>query len=232
MKFQLDDNDYISLEIVRKAKMKHIYLRVTPDGVVVSTNRRTRLTDIEAFVFSKSAWLRKHLKVQERRKEKQLLVTGNEVYFQGEAFVLECIEKENIKKPTLEFVANKFIIDMPKETSQEALQLLFNNFYKSKAIGLINPLVEQWSSKMNLHSKNIGFRKARRRWGSCSSQNALSFNYYLMKLPLSVIEYVVVHELAHIKEKNHSKDFWAVVEEYLPNYKELVKELREFERVL
>ena len=53
-----------------------------------------------------------------------------------------------------------------------------------------------------------------------------------MKLPKHLIEYVVVHELAHIKEKNHSKNFWALVEEFLPNYKVLVKELREFERLL
>ena len=53
-----------------------------------------------------------------------------------------------------------------------------------------------------------------------------------MKLPVNIIEYVVVHELAHIEEKNHSKNFWALVEEFLPNYKAVVKELREFERVL
>jgi predicted metal-dependent hydrolase len=232
MQFKLDNNAYISLEIVRKQNMKHIYLRVTPNGVIVSTNKRTKLADIEAFVYSKSTWLIKHLKVQEQRKEKQLLVTGNFVYFQGQAFVLKCIEKENMKKPTLEFTENKFIINMPKETPQEALQLLFDNFYKQQAIEQIYTMVEEWSNKMNMHPKNIGFRKAKRRWGSCSSQNTLSFNYYLMKLPLEIVEYVVVHELAHIKEKNHSKNFWAVVEEFLPNYKELVQELREFESVL
>ena len=231
MQFQLDNGDYISLEIVRKPNMKHIYLRVTQNGVLVSANRRTKLSDIEAFVLSKSAWLRKHLKVQEQRDEKRELVTGNEVYFQGKVFVLECKEEECCKKITLELTEDKFHIVMSKETPQEVLQLLFDNFYKSRAIETIAPMVEQWSKRMSLYPKKIGFRKAKRRWGSCSSQNSLSFNYYLMKLPLPIVEYVVVHELAHIKEKNHSKDFWSVVEEFLPHYRELVKELREFEKV-
>ena len=232
MQFKLDNNDTISLTIVRKTNMKHIYLRITPEGVVVSANKRTKLSEIEAFVYSKSSWLRKHLKVQETKNKKQLFVTGNEVYFQGQPIVLACEEKENTKSFTLELVENRFIITMPTNSTQEELKLLFDNFYKREAIVSISPMVEKWSKKMNLHPSNIGFRRAKRRWGSCSSQNSLSFNVYLMKLPLSVVEYVVVHELAHIKEKNHSKNFWAVVEEFLPNYKELVKELREFERVI
>ena len=232
MQFELDNNEVISLEIVRKPKMKHIYLRVTPQGVMVSANKRAKLSDIEAFVFSKSAWLRKHIQVQEQKKEKQLLVTGNEVYFKGSAFVLECHELANIKKPSLLFMDEKFLISMPHATEQESLALLFDNFYKNSAIEIIGAMVEEWSSKMNLYPKNIGFRKAKRRWGSCSSQNSLSFNYYLMKLPLPLVEYVVVHELAHIEQKNHSKNFWALVEEHLPNYRALVKELREFESLI
>ncbi len=232
MQFKLDNNETISLEIIRKPNMKHIYLRVTPNGVIVSANKRTPFRDIEFFVLSKSAWLKKHLKVQEIKTQKRLFLTGNEVYFKGKAFVLECEEIEELNKPSVELYEHKFIVSMPQNTTQETLESLFDNFYKSKAIEAITPMVEEWSSKMNLHPKHIGFRKAKRRWGSCSSQNSLSFNYYLMKLPLPVVEYVVVHELAHIKEKNHSKNFWALVEKFLPHYKDLVEELRKFEGVI
>ena len=232
IQFKLDNNDFISLRIIRKVKIKYIYLRVTQEGIFVSANKKTKLCDIESFVYSKSAWLRKHLKVQEQKKQKQLLVTGNKFYFQGTSYVLECQEKENIKKPILELLENRFIIQMLKETTEEELQFLFDTFYKKEAITQITLMVEKWSKIMNLKPKNISFRKAKRRWGSCSSQDSLSFNYYLMKLPLYIIEYVVVHELAHIKEKNHSINFWALVEKFLPNYKELVKELREFESLI
>ena len=230
MQFKLNNNQEISLEITRKPKLKNIYLRITPKGVVVSANRRMPLADIEAFVLSKSDWLIKHLKNQEAQEKKRLFVTGNEVYFKGKAFVLECVEMQR-HDVTLELSEKKFLIQMPHNTSQITLQELFNDFYKKEAIMHISPLVEDWVEKMKLYPKGIAFRKTTRQWGSCSSQNSLSFSYYLMKLPLHIIEYVVVHELAHIEEKNHSTNFWALVEEFLPNYQALVKELREFERV-
>jgi len=70
------------------------------------------------------------------------------------------------------------------------------------------------------------------RWGSCSAKNTISLNYYLAKLPESLIEYVVVHELAHIKEKNHSAKFWNLVEKYLPDVKKRRKLLREYEKLM
>lgn len=231
MQFKLKNNQEISLEIVRKPRLKNINLRITPKGVVVSANRRMPLADIEAFVLSKSDWLSKHLKNQEAQEKKRLFITGNEVYFKGEAFILECVEMQR-HDVTLELCEKKFVIQMPHNTSQITLQELFNDFYKKEAIMYITPLVEDWVKKMKLYPKGIAFRKTTRQWGSCSSQNSLSFSSYLMKLPLHIIEYVVVHELAHIQEKNHSTNFWALVEEFLPNYKALVKELREFERVL
>ena len=231
MQFKLDNQENISLEIVRKPKIKNIYLRITPKGVQITANRRVPLKEIEAFVLSKSAWLTKHLKVQELRVQKRALVNGNEVYYRGEACLLVC-EENKLDNVELEFKEQQFHIKMPKETEQEILEELFNHFYKNRAIEFITPMVELWSKKMSLKPSNVSFRKAKRQWGSCSSQNSLSFNYYLMKLPKHLIEYVVIHELAHIKEKNHSKNFWALVEKFLPNYKALVKELREFERLL
>ena len=94
---------------------------------------------------------------------------------------------------------------------------------KEEAQALILPLVEKWSSIMMLTPSYVGFRKNRTRWGSCSGKNRLNFNTYLAKMHPDFVEYVVVHELAHIKHKNHSKDFWAEVEKYLPDYKERQK---------
>jgi predicted metal-dependent hydrolase len=232
MQFKLENNQLIDVKIVRKPRMKHIYLRINPTGVVVSANRRTPLSDIEKFVFSKSAWILKHLKVQEGERKKRELVTGNEIYFQGKPYVLNCQVKEGLRNVTLEFNEESFHISHSSSTEQELLEEVLNLFYKQEAIRTITPLVKKWSDKMKLNPSNIGFRKAKSRWGSCSSQNSLSFNYYLSKLPLPIVEYVVVHELAHIKEKNHSKNFWALVEEFLPNYRMLVKELREFEKLI
>jgi predicted metal-dependent hydrolase len=94
---------------------------------------------------------------------------------------------------------------------------------KEKAKEIILPLVEKWSKIMNLTPSFIGFRDSKTRWGSCSAKNRINFSTYLSTMPLEFIEYVVVHELSHIKHKNHSKEFWAEVEKFLPDYKERKK---------
>jgi len=104
--------------------------------------------------------------------------------------------------------------------------------FKEKLPPVVLHYVKIYSQKMNLHPSGISFRFNKTRWGSCSPKNSLSFNYYLAQLPKDLIEYVVVHELAHIKHKNHSKNFWDEVEKYLPDVKEKRKKLREFEKKL
>ncbi|RXJ69325.1 hypothetical protein CRV08_04775 [Halarcobacter ebronensis] len=103
-----------------------------------------------------------------------------------------------------------------------------DKFYKGEAKRLIPPIVEKYSKIMNLSPTSIKFRKNKRTWGSCNYKNELNFNILLMKFPIPLIEYVVIHELAHIKEKNHSKRFWSLVEEYCPDYKRRMKEFKSF----
>ena len=91
--------------------------------------------------------------------------------------------------------------------------------YRKKAKEIIPPLVAQYAEQMQLFPAKVSFRKNRSRWGSCSADNKLIFNIFLMRTPMEFIEYVIVHELAHIAHKNHSKAFWRVVETYLPDYK-------------
>lgn len=98
-------------------------------------------------------------------------------------------------------------------------QSQIDTLYREKAKELIPPLVTQYSALMTLYPSRISFRKNKSRWGSCSAKNALSFNINLIQTPHSFIEYVIVHELAHIAHKNHSPAFWKLVEKYLPDYK-------------
>jgi len=104
--------------------------------------------------------------------------------------------------------------------------------YKEKLPEIVLSFVDKYSKKMNLYPNKVGFRFNKTRWGSCSVKNNLSFNYYLAKLPIELIEYVVVHELAHIKHKNHSKKFWSLVEKYLRDVKNRRKLLRQYEKLI
>lgn len=101
-------------------------------------------------------------------------------------------------------------------------------FYKQQAKAILPSIVEKYAQKMNLFPSELKFRKNKSRWGSCSFDNKINLSTKLMKLPFSCVDYIVIHELAHIKHKNHSRQFWDFVEEYCPLYKEEEKKIKYF----
>ena len=103
-----------------------------------------------------------------------------------------------------------------------------DTFYRKEIEKILSQKVQEHSIRMNLFPTSISYRKNKRTWGSCNYKNGLNFNILLMKFPLEVMEYVIVHELAHIKHKNHSKDFWNLVAVFCPNYKEIEKQFKKF----
>ena len=91
---------------------------------------------------------------------------------------------------------------------------------------IIPPLVERYSKLMELRPTSVKITSAEKRFGSCSSKNALCFSWRLMAYPTEAVEYVVVHELAHIKHHNHSPAFYAFIEKYMPDYRQRQKLLK------
>ena len=100
-------------------------------------------------------------------------------------------------------------------------------FYKESAKNYLTPVVEFYAFKMKLQYKMLKFRKMKSRWGSCSSDRNITLNSELIKLKKDLIDYVVVHELAHLMYMNHSKEFHKLVNDHLPNSKKLREELRQ-----
>ena len=132
-------------------------------------------------------------------------------------------EKENwIQKHMKRMEERKKEQEIFAQVSGEELQML-----TTAAKREIPGIVERYAKIMGVDYGRITIRHQKTRWGSCSSKGNLNFNCYLMLAPQEVLEYVVVHELAHRKEMNHSKAFWKIVEKYKPNYKWSRKWLRE-----
>lgn len=128
---------------------------------------------------------------------------------------LNNLEKKALELNEYRFLGKKYDLDMN-------LQEL-DKFYRKNAQEIIPKLVEKYSLEMNLFPSSIKYRKNKNTWGSCNYKNGLNFNIYLCKFPLEIIEYVVIHELAHIKHKNHSKNFWNFVGIYCVDYKSRIK---------
>lgn len=96
----------------------------------------------------------------------------------------------------------------------------------------IRKMVKDYAKRMNVKATRVQFRDMRRKWGSCSSRGTVTLNSRLTWLEPHLAEYIVCHELAHLIELNHSKRFWKIVKDYMPNYKKRMQELRRAEKNL
>jgi predicted metal-dependent hydrolase len=229
-KVQVVKNDKkieIEFDIIKKARLKHKYITISGDGVLVKTNKNTSLKDIKEMVVKKSEWI---LKKTQLFKDNNVVRDSSKLYYLGEKYDIKMIVADN-KKVTLEFKDSKFYMTTPLTYSKIEYENTIKNFYKQNAIKQILPMVEKWSKIMQVTPAKVSFRYARKRWGSCSSINNISFNFNLIKLPLFLIEYIVVHELAHIKHHNHSKYFWQCVKFYMDDYKSREEKIRDYEKL-
>ena len=99
---------------------------------------------------------------------------------------------------------------------------------KEKARSLIKERLDYFNQFYNYNINNVYIRNPKSRWGSCSSKNNLNFSYKLFLLPPELCDYIIVHELCHLQEMNHGKNFWSLVEKTIPDYKNLIKELKKY----
>ncbi len=97
---------------------------------------------------------------------------------------------------------------------------------KARARELVESKIEKFNKRYNFHFKRISIRNQRTRWGSCSTNKNLNFNYRIIFLKEKHVNYLVVHELCHLGQMNHSRQFWALVAKEIPDYKQLAKEVR------
>ena len=96
-----------------------------------------------------------------------------------------------------------------------------NQIYHNECLEYMNDSISNWSKILNLHPSKIQIKNLKSKWGSCNSKGVIIINVKLIKAPLDVIDYVIIHELIHLKYMNHSKGFWDEVSRYCPKYKEL-----------
>jgi predicted metal-dependent hydrolase len=209
-------------------KLKYIYLSFDVKGGLIIKSPKVSQGEIEKVLLKKSAWITRSRQRLLEKKGKPLQFRGKEtLYYLGNGYPIH-YEQQEKKRETLQFDEHQGFTLSYFEFDTNRFESLINRFYQERARQLIPELARQYAERMQLFPSKISLRKARSRWGSCSNANAISFNYYMMKLPLTAIEYIVVHELAHIKHKHHQKAFWDLVGLYIPDYKKQQNELKNY----
>jgi len=156
----------------------------------------------------------------------------NEILYLGKQIPIIVKPSNDKKYVTFSFKKDILEVELYDDFTLEIKKLLKESFYKQQAPILFFNRVQELANLMNLHPTNISFRKAKTRWGSCSHKNSISLNIGLVMLPKELSDYIIVHELAHIQEKNHSRNFWKLVQNYCPNYKVAKEKLKKYSNLL
>lgn len=187
-------------------RMKHAYLQVLSDGSVVLKSNGRDPAALKRFVTSKRAWIEKQ---RNRRQQAPAMRLGEEILYRGELV------------PLAQLHGHVF-----RAQSALALQKSYDRFYRERAEAYLTEQTHRFAVQMGVTFSAIRFRKMKRRWGSCSKDGVITYNTLLMQLPEAMIDYTVVHELAHRVHFNHSAHFHALVAVHIPDEKALRREMR------
>jgi len=211
--------------IVDKA-LKHAYITVDfYEGVALKSPPISQEKAKET-VYKKGKWILEKLKLVERIPQGKI-VSGSRLLYLGRRYYVEIIPDESIQKTKVQFNHSKFKIlinsALPHQDAaiNEALQL----FFREKAAIKIAPRVKKWSKTTGLTPTAVKFRRLSKRWGSCTADNEIILNHDAVKLPFTLIDYIIVHELCHIKHKDHSKAFYRELGKYMPDWEALEERL-------
>lgn len=213
-----------SYAIRRSARATKVRIIVSVNKVEVVAPVKVAEKHIHQFVIAQQAWiiasLTKIAEHQQPHPEPVVYGEGTMIVYQGESYPLT-LKPSSLKRVKIEF-SNGFIAHIPDTlTTQhsEAIKPVLLNWMKKRLQLEVTHYVKQHSAKHQLNPRTINIRKQKSRWGSCGIHNDIQINALLIMAPPAVLEYVVVHELCHIKIRNHSPHFWALVAEHLPDYK-------------
>ena len=219
----------IKIDKIIRSKRRTIALEVTRDAsLIVRAPYRTSFDFIEKVVFKKRFWIKEKQEIVRDRCKKVIpkeFVSGEVFLYLGNMYKLEFID--DLDMPIV--FNNGFKI--ARKNYDIAKEILIA-WYKAQAYQKISERVNWHSSSSGLRYNKIRISDAQKRWGSCSAKGNLNFSWRLIMAPLRVIDYVVVHELAHLEEKNHSKAFWNKVKIMLLDYEQYKDWLKENRHLL
>jgi len=187
-----------------------------PGYIVIYAPFKTSHREVDNFFRENIPWIQK--KIREGKalwREEKRFVDGEEFYYLGKAYPFYYSDKYE-DGDGVRFEEDRFLSG---ENEKESIRHAFIQWYKKMAGNILLQRVSYYSELMGVFPSSLKITNALKRYGSCSHKNSLCFSWRLVLAPPSIIDYVVVHELSHIMEKNHSKNFWRLVGKFIPDYK-------------
>lgn len=242
MKELLEFRD-VPVLIERKARRKRISLFVYPDRpITVRTHISFPKGEILSFLEQRWSWVEKQKSrflAQEKLRQRPRLLLGQKFLWCGQDKTFQVVVTPNEKR-FFSMNENEIFLHIPlsewgpdareQEYGEESESL--NLFFRRRAEEYLSRRTSDWSKHTGLRPTKFSINETRSRWGSCSSSGQIRLNWKLIFFDAAIVDYVIVHELCHLRHLNHSKSFWTLVENFLPDYAVRNKKLKSLERGL
>ncbi|MGC8555249.1 MAG: M48 family metallopeptidase [Candidatus Acidulodesulfobacterium sp.] len=214
---------------VLKKDIKNLHLNILPPDGKVRVSAPKRIDDgyIRGFIVSKLPWIEKNVNrfKELHRETPPEYISGESHYFKGERYLLNVIAYDG--KPYVSINDKKYIcFFIKKDTTTEERKKIFLNWQRKELAKELSDIFDIWQAIMGVSVNEIRIKQMKTKWGTCNIKaKRIWINLELIKKPVYCIEYIVVHELAHLIEKNHNKRFKEIMDRFLPSWRNYKKEL-------
>ncbi len=218
----------VPVEIVRKG-IKNLHLGVYPPHGRVRVAAPLRVSDaaVRLAVVGKLGWIKRQrarFEAQSRQSEREM-VSGESHYFLGQRYRLRVVTYEG---PAKVMARNKSVIELHVRRDSSAVQReqVLQRWYRQQLKELIPPLLQKWETALDVQANEWAIKKMKTKWGACNVKaRRIWLNLELAKKPVQCLEYIIVHELLHLLERQHNDNFFALMNEHLPQWRSRRSEL-------
>lgn len=227
---QLPNGQTIAYQLNLRAR-RTIGLKITAEGLVVHAPKRISTSQLQQVLQEKSSWIQQKLALREANQVAPMQwLDGEPLLFMGQDIVLTLVAHPTSKAVTLE--GDKLLVRSPYINNPDWVARKVLQWYAQQALPDFKRRVALIAAQMGEQVSGVGLSNAKSRWGSCNSRKQIRLNWRLIQAPPHVIQYVVCHEMAHLKEMNHSVRFYAVQASLFPQYEHAEKALKALSPIL
>ncbi len=214
-------------------RRRTIELSIHPTmGLVVAAPVRATQREIETFVRRKAHWIRRAIDDARTRKQQleRRFVTGEPLPYLDSTLELVVLEARNGTRPHVERASDRLHVELPHTPGDEerraAAIAVIERWYRERAQEVLSERVRHFAALASVSPTGVVVKDQKTRWGSCGKHGTLYFNWRLMLASMAVLDYLVVHELCHLRQRGHGRRFWRLVAAVLPDFEEREAMLR------
>jgi len=230
MQVQLADNAEFNYRVERSAKRRTVSIQIDAGEVVVRAPKNTDELWISRWVHSKADWIYPRLcRQRDQLREHLTDPCSGEIKLFGQTYKLEHSSRTLFAEQRIDRLRRLILLggrDSFADSSR--LEQRLKRVLKEAAKSILTEMTEQAAQDTGLYPKSVNVRHYKRKWGQCSSAGEVTLNWRIIHLPTKIQEYVIVHELCHLREMNHSSRFWQLVAQHCPEYQARRDQLKQY----